>query len=247
MPIVDDITGIYVGADAVTKAYVGEDVVFTSSSSPLDFTWRGAWLADDIGLSNGATVTTWPALATSTQGDITGWAGNAADSVLYSTTGMGGQPELQVVASRNVTHDVIDWGSTLAQPNTIVLVVRSPTTTTDFVDTSPTTNRHLIDGASGLRMFAGTALTDNPTDAFDDSPHLLIATFNGGSSSMRVDGVQVSSGNAGTQGMGPMILWSGTFQSSAVKFAFVGVYTSAMSVDEIATTETFFMSKYGIT
>ena len=141
---------------------------------------------------------------------------------------------------------------TQAQPVTVFAHARYSN-----VDTS----NHQIQGNEGAgvpvlytdsgvwKMYAGTPLSSVTTD--DASWHYFTAVYNGASSSLRLDGSQIASGDAGSsgwsgqswhigeQGSGGGAPWDGDI-------AEVLVYNSVLSTTDRAAVESYLLTKWGV-
>lgn len=125
-----------------------------------------------------------------------------------------------------------NFGSTVVQPGTIILCLGDSDVTTHVLATgSSAALRWQIsnDGSDNIIAFAGATL-----DSTINAPigtKVLAAVFNGASSVFRVNGVQVATGNAGTQGTDRLTLgalYDGTFAGT------VNFY-SAMFINRLLT------------
>ena len=113
-----------------------------------------------------------------------------------------GRPEIDFNGSDQFFD--IDFGSDLAQPNSIFMVHQSDTTNdedNEFFDEKGTnTNRSLLDvGSDGgnYRMFANTSFTTN--QSIDTNKNLIGAFYNGTSSFLSKNGTISSAGNVGSK------------------------------------------------
>jgi hypothetical protein len=158
---------------------------------------------------------------------------------LYRTNIVNGLPAIRF---DGVDDNLAATGFTLNQPSTIVAV---------FVQRmDPADNKGLLDGASAdfsrylfvagsgntLGLYAGTTL-NGPTLTVGTA-YYAVAIFNGGSSSVRVNGGSPSSGNAGSSGASGITIGSANngagSQYAQFDFAEVFGYNSALSADYIA-------------
>lgn len=146
-------------------------------------------------------------------------------------------------------------GFTLAQPFTVIFAVY-------VIDPQPVTYSHLLNSnadtvqcyvtSSGnpvaQTMYAGTEL--KPAAAAFSGPQLVFFTFNGASSSVRVNGgARTASGAAGSTGLSGVLTLLGY---STDGFSFKGrafemlVYNSAIAGTNLTNLETYFNPKWAI-
>lgn len=145
--------------------------------------------ASVLGLGNGATVSTWADL-TGTQGAFAP-AGGTATYVTAAQNGLG-VVELAVAATKlNAT-----WAVVPARPFTLIIAGKSlsavASQTPWFHQTFPISffmNGSVWDLAAGGNLTGGTQ---------DTAFHVWTFLVNGASSKVRVDGVQVASGDSGS-------------------------------------------------
>jgi hypothetical protein len=163
-----------------------------------------------------------------------------ASSRVYGRFGRGG---LDTRLFRN-------WGSTIAQPGTIILGISNGDTATHIIFTgSSGTNRWQLsnDSTDDLVMFA-------PGTEFDttiNSPignHVLTCEFNGASSKLRRDGTQIATGNPGTGGTNRLTIgavWDGTFGGAFGIYSILFI-NRLLTSDERDRAERLFGSHMGI-
>lgn len=126
------------------------------------------------------------------------------------------------------------FGSSVAQPLTIILCVGDSDTSTHILCTgSSSGSRCQISNSGGgdLIMFAGSTLDTTINEPPASTPKVFTAQFNGGSSLFRSNGTQTATGNAGTQGTNQLTLgalYDGTFPGSVNFYA-------ALFIDRILT------------
>jgi hypothetical protein len=146
--------------------------------------------------------------------------GTAASKPLWQIAGINGRPA--------VRHDGTDdalataaFGTLETQPNTVVMVVRLVTTGAGMVllDGNGATNRHLIqiDNASQQWQIWAGAFISSTGQSLNTTPHILRALFNGASSSLWVDDVQVATGNPGAAALGGVTV--GSYSNAGAGYA----------------------------
>lgn len=227
-----------------------------SSFSPTDITWAAMFWADQSLYQDTAAAT--PATA---DGDPVGrWndgSGNSRNATQATSTK---RPTLrtahasfnsQKVLEFDGTDDVMATGSfDVAQAATHVVIAKS-TNTSEGVLTDSTSFgfRQLLSkiNATQYRMYAGGSVLD--ITGADTSAHLLIATYNGTSSSLEKDGSSLMSGsNPGTQtlrGLGIGGSFGGSGAQLAGHIAFIGIKSGTLTAGEKSSLRTWAQGKYG--
>lgn len=114
-----------------------------------------------------------------------------------------------------------NFGSTIAQPGTIIVGLRSLDTATSVIVTgSASGSRWQIsnDGSDNIIMFAGSTFdstTNSPiNNGTTELSSVITGIFNGASSAFRENGSAIATGNPGSQGTNQITLgalWDGTF------------------------------------
>jgi hypothetical protein len=146
--------------------------------------------------------------------------GTAASKPTWQIAGINGHP--------TVRHDGTDdamataaFGALETQPNTMVMVVRLVTTGAGMVllDGNGATNRHLIqiDNATQQWQIWAGAFISSTGQSLNTSPHILRALFNGASSSLWVDDVQVATGDPGAASLGGVTV--GSYSNAGAGYA----------------------------
>jgi hypothetical protein len=167
-------------------------------------------------------------------------------------TDSGGRPEIQFDGTSH--HFNINFGSDLNQPNTIVMVHQSDTTTAtknEFFDREGTSvnPRTLLDQvtSNNYRMLAQA--TGDTGVAVDTNKNLVVALYNGSSSVLTKNGTAGSAFNSGTQGInqnseiGRSDASSGNYDGTMQEFI---IYNANQSSVQTAL-ETNIANHYGIT
>lgn len=143
--------------------------------------------------------------------------------------------------------------TTKAQPNSIVVIgwldsTHSPHPT--ILDGGANTTRHLLrnygDGGN-IQMFAGS---NREFAGGADGAFVLVTTWNGASSSCRMNGSALTvGGTVGTHSLDAFRLGSDEAGANYFKgaIAFMGIKSSAFASEEESALETFANSHYGIT
>lgn len=188
-------------------------------------------------------------------GDVEAWADLAGYAGISRATAAG-RPTLQagVQNGRSVVEfdgvddymDLTPW-STLPQPVTTFLVGKIGTTTAEqaFID-AQTSRQMLFSNVSGQWvMHAGASISGGTSDT---NPHVLTAVYDGASSSLRVDGADVLSGDPGTNGLGVMRLGA-TNSPAGFLDGFVAeflAYGRTLTTTERGDVESYLSTKWGL-
>lgn len=200
----------------------------------------GWWQADALELDNGDPVTSW--VDTYSSKNLT--AGVAAE---YVTNIINGLPAVRFDGSKLS----VSFGSTKTQPNTIFIVCSQELTSYRYVfEGDGASSRHgfgRINGGDTMDLYAGT-LVVGAGQAVPTGVHLWTTLFNGGSSYVRKDGVQVSTGNVGSQSPGGFTLGSkyDGLDSMVGYVAEVLFFNAELSGTDRDAVETYLMNKYGL-
>lgn len=107
------------------------------------------------------------------------------------------------------------FGSTIAQPGTIIICVFDNATSTHGIVTGSAAGSRWqisVDSANDLIAFASAEMDSGQNAPIDTK--VLTVEYNGASSRFRINGTQVATGNVGTQGTNQLTLgaiWDGTF------------------------------------
>ena len=215
--------------------------------SPLNLSDLVLWLAADkiTGLSDADPVVTWED-ESGTGDDPT--QGTADLRPTYQTGELNSLPVVRYDASNDRL--VVALATDLVQPITQFGVVKIGADTAtnrqiDGGDTGATRCVTFINGGN-WELFAGTLLSGAAISA--DTWYYFIALFNGASSSLRVNGSEVLSGDAGAQDHGGYSIGS-AFDGSAVwqsDFAEYGIQDGAISAGEITSLEAYIVDKYAL-
>jgi len=193
-----DITGATIDGTDVQEITVDGDTVFTAAPDiPASQDLHARYSAKSLSLSDGNPVSTWTD-ETGNGHDLT-----AGTAPTYVANGINGNP---VVRFDGVDDYLNVAFSTLSQPTHVFIVFQafSGTTIYDSFDSlgGAVFNRHyfqLADRGSGVNweIFNGNVL--NSGTAGDTSAHIAGNLHNSTSSTMRLDGSQIASGNPGTE------------------------------------------------
>jgi len=233
---------------AIIRDGIGGTVVFDADFSAeaegtLSFT------EDSV---NAATVT-----LTTTYGQVSQWddKSGSGNDVVQATSAAQPKSGRRALNGLNVIDaDGTDYmtNSTLAltaQPNTVFIVAKQDTDTDGALfDGITSTTRHMLyEGSSIWRFFAGTAT--GIVGAWDTNEHVFTCAFNGASSYLRIDGTQSANVDAGAQNLQGFTLfgsYGGAGRLSDGAIAEVIVIDGTLTADQIAATEAYLASKWGI-
>src|SRR5580765_10921 len=219
--------------------------VVTPPFDPTSIAGLKPWLkADALSLSDGDPVTTW-ADSSGSGYDV---ASSGAQRPIYHTGIVNGKPALQFVS---VVSQFMQAKTSLgiSQPDTIFIVAKTVGGGSGRLIDVATGARQLLDvddPATGhFRIFAGTLLADAVN--YDGAFHVFAAVFNGASSFGYVDGTQTITGNAGSAGVGNLVIGSDTTAAFMTGYiAEVLIYNSALSGTDRGNVETYLKTKYAI-
>jgi hypothetical protein len=165
----------------------------------------------------------------------------------YKTSVIGGNP----IVRFDGVDDLLDVSfSALSQPNTIYGVIQLQDQTGDTDNIWATTDTGARQGLQETRsgnfaIVAGTELSDGSADT---NPHIIGALYNGSNSTVRLDGSQTASGNAGTQSMRGFRLGDGAFTGNhiAVDVGEILIYPQDKSSSQ-SSIESYLSDKWGVT
>jgi hypothetical protein len=228
--------------------------------SPLSIPDLHAWFDAATGFPGklgNSTVDTWP--------DMTGNGHDATQGVptvrpIYQTGVQNGLPVVQFTGDDNIQTGA--WSPHLAQPNTVLCVGRTDNTEGQYAffwdgHTSNLVGRNALFVDAGpnpdvIKMFAGidTASAPNVTaSGYRGAFHLFTCHFNQASSALRIDGVQVATGDVGTQEMDGVLM--GAYLGGGATFltgyiAELLVYSRTLTSGELADLEAHLMAKWGL-
>lgn len=175
--------------------------------------------------TSGQTVTVFNSL------DAVQFTGTKQPAYRASVAALNGKPAVQGDGVDDFLQTAA-WSSALTQPSSVV-VVGSVSAEDNLTDGITSTNRHLVKEILGTdwRIFAGTSVDGGTSDT---DPHLFAAVFNGASSTLDVDGVEVVSGNAGAQTLTGLTIgsnYNGTAAWNSGHIAFVGAIAGDIEAD----------------
>ncbi len=217
---------------------------------PLSIEWFTAFWASDPDWTNpgdGNPVGTWRDAGTKAQ-DATA-ASTERPTFRASHASFNNQP---IVEFDGVDDDLStgSWGTSLSQPNEVFVVGRYRTTASSgsIADgtLSSSTRHNLTVNSIGPKwqLRAGTLLNGGTADT---AIHLFDAVFNGGSSSLDIDGSNILSGDAGSNALNGVRLGD-TYNdglASEVDIAFYGVFDGTLSAQQRADLLAWSQDTYG--
>lgn len=219
--------------------------------APTDIAGLNLWLKADAltGLSDGDGVASWPGSSTG----VTATQSNAASKPLYKTGIFNGNPVLRFDGSNDFM-DLDGFTSTAVQ--TLFAVVKSANPTKNYqrlVMVQDTNYSSMVDvsggvGTAGMGIYAGGA--SGVGAAFDTSAALVFsAVYNGASSKVLKNGVQLATGTVGTGVSSLFCLGSNYPDTTADNFqgdlAELIIYNSALSDANRQSVEAYLKTKYG--
>lgn len=198
--------------------------------------------ADDLSLSDGETVSTWPDQSDSGN-DL-----SALGAPVFRDSRLNGLPTVDYDGTDD-GHEVT--GPSLSQPNTLIVVGRifDTTSTNFFIDGADSTARNGIYGngnTEAWRAYAGSSIEGGAPRSTDFV--ILIAVIDGASSILRRNGTQIASGDVGSDDMGGIRLASDADAATWMNgdIAEVVVCESRLSDSQIQDQEQRLSDKWGI-
>jgi len=223
---------------------------------PTDIPDMKMWLdATDCGhIIEGSRIPLWP--------DLSGNGNSPANGATFS------QPILRSGFRNGL--NVIEWylgGSQslnkvftapYAQPNTMLMVANYTKGATGFFYDSAIgvgTDRHaaFVDYAPApdvFTMYAGSSAPTTPSTPYENDWHLFNMSYNGAGSVLRIDGVQLGTGDCGSQPMGSIGLGCAYIQSVTFLKGFTAeflLYNKELTAGERSDVEQYLADKWGIT
>lgn len=203
-----------------------------------------AWyIADDLALADATAVSSWT--------DRAGTPHNAVQATgtkqpLYKTAILNGHAVLRF----DGIDDFLRSPLTLSQPDTVFVAFKSLVGASGVrvITDGGSLNSHLLRSFSNWEIYAGGAVVG--AVAADTSAHVLAATYNGASSSLRVAGGAGDSGSAGTGGMTALTIGIAGDQTNFpgnYDIAEVLIYNSALVLTDMNHIGSYLASKYGTT
>jgi hypothetical protein len=200
------------------------------------------WDASKIpGLSGGASMTRWDDSFTSSRHLTT-----VDGTVTYETSQFGSLPGVRCNPGwlRSASF------GPLTQPTTIFLVLKLIDTAGFYIlmdSTAGATDRHVFahNNATGdWEMYAGASAIVGGTP--DTSAHVFTVTFNGASSSLRIDGVEVFTGDPGSGGLDGITLGADVNSDgdSKVVYGEVLPYDALIDSTDRSTIEAYLATKW---
>jgi hypothetical protein len=197
------------------------------------------------------------------------WTDGASVSVMHGHAGFGNDCGQGTVAHQPIFKTGIINGQSIirfdgvddsltasvavtAQPDTVFLFARlSPTAAVfAFDESTGSANRQYMtcQAAGNISFYAGTDIPEPAGTDHRGAFHLFKLIYNGASSSVSVDGVQVVAGNAGANGMNIPIFGAGNGASlpCACDIAEICVFSGLLSSGDLSGLNTYFHNKYGI-
>lgn len=151
------------------------------------------------------------------------------------------------------SNDLITRAFTLAQPATVFLAgflraVGGSGANDGVADGGGFASAALLSyTATSTQMYGGASLTSNAAAALS-SWQVLTVKWNGASSLLRIDGVQLMSGNAGTRSPGGFTLGglpSGGGRYTQLRFGELAVCAADVTGDDLDAAEAYFLAKWG--
>ena len=139
--------------------------------------------------------------------------------------------------------------STISQANTTYVVFRlgASATNPQLFDGSTSRQYVYFPSTTSIQAFANSTLTPTITSVVGTASQVGVL-FNGASSTIRLNGAQISSGSLGSSGIGPEIyVGSNKFGAGLFKgtIAELLIYSKALSTTERDNVEAYLKAKWG--
>ena len=221
----------------------GGDVEFPTISGLLARYYSGDVVSGDEPADD-TDVSTWQDLGGSGY-DIT--QGNSSKQPSYNTNIINGRPAIYWDGSDDVLSNTSAWTPD-AVPNTVVMVYSTESGSNYYFDGELGERNTLFVDGSDIEMFAGSQY-DTGFNLTTSGWHYAFFIFDSTSSYARIDGVDGSTGDSGTQTFGNEF-WLGSRYSDNNFFkgyiAEVLVYDSALDSGEISSLESYITDHYNL-
>lgn len=258
------------GTDVLTPAAIGAATITVGETAPVAPTPGALWVTSDGTVAtwfqdvyNPLTALPWVAAgwaenpgqtfadgaAVSSWSDGTGNSRHAVQATgglqpIYRASGVNARPAVQFdgvddfLASAAFT--------SLPQPYTLVVVARPTSVASGAIMALGTGATFIGVGLASSNYALGTGALLSGTAA-SAAAHLMVGFANGGSSTLRVDGTTVASGNAGATGIAAVKLGGGASASRPFTgyLAFWGLLPRALTTPEEASMRTWSQTLYG--
>jgi hypothetical protein len=218
----------------------GDGTVLYSGAIP-DSALAHRYDATEIAGSDGDTVSTWT--------DQEGTADLTAGTAPTLKTGSNGINSKNVVLFDGTDDFLNETSVDLAQPLHIFLAFRLETASQDGYYLDGDTNRVTLltqDPEDDYGLNAGTRLTGGSTDT---DPHIQTALPNGASSTNRLDGTQIASGDAGANNLTDLRVGSaiGNQLHAHISIGEILIYDTELSDADRNDVESYLSDKWGVT
>lgn len=209
--------------------------------SPDDVSGLTHWYdASEITASDGDSIGTWADQEGSA--DLT--QSTSSKQPTYQTSVQNGN----AIVRFDGTDDLLTVSfSALSQANHVFIVCDHDSDSSNSFDSDDSNNRHALgaDGSSQWLLFAGSTITDN---SYATGFELLTGLFNGANSTLRIDGSQTASGDAGSDGLGGITVGAqqGDQNHADTDIGEVLVYNTELPTNDRDDIEEYLADKWGI-
>ena len=257
MALLNDADALYLGSTEVAKVYKGSMKVWPAARPPLYAANHTTWWAEDIGLADGSMVggigSEWsPRHDDLGYGDLTKSVEPARPTLTVANTNLGSRATVNGDGGSQTLHSVTAGAAT--QPLTIVIVMHQPFDSSGAQSTAghgvyrePRANFRYQGRDS---IYAGSTLRSSVLTL---TGALFVSVFSGGDSSLDIDGVRVTSGNAGLEDISSALSTHCTgapgggspTQHSYAEIGLIQVIDGLLSAPELAELEAFSSDYYG--
>lgn len=237
---------------AVASAYVPPNTIYVAPDTlaPNEITGLKQWLVADnassFSFSSGVVVSQW--------NDESGNSNHVTQgTVSKQPTRVAAVLNSKAVVRFDGTDDSLarTFGAALTQPTTVLIVAKTAVVEEAYLlDGSTSSNRHAVFFAPTTSRWSYSAGTSvNSATASDTAFHVVAAIFNGTASTLRVDGVEVSSSTPGTGTMAGITLGNNQAETLPLQgdIAEVLVYNTALSLRDMKQMEAYMAARYALT
>lgn len=230
-----DIAGLQLWLDANDPATLFQDAAKTTAAGDGDVV--GAW-ADKSGQGNDATQAT------------------TSKKTSYHTGILNGKPVVRFDGTDDRLTKIPWNGGNVTQPVSIFIafqLIALAAAEGILVDGDDTTRRNMVFKNTPANNYwaynAGSSVAS--TEAADTSTHIISAIFNGASSVLRIDGVQIAAGDPGAQITGGITIGGfvddSRFSSNVNMGEIIEYEDTTITGDEISQIESYLATRWGVT
>jgi hypothetical protein len=248
-PYVSGAVKLTSGATRPSSPSVGDiHVMVGPNYNPVtQLPWEAVYWADQLALAADAKVASFTDLSVNGRHATQATSGNQP-FFRQKVAKMGDRAVVEFVAASTTYLTTTQWTVGTAQPNTIVAVGRIADVSQCLWDTANTSFvQRLSRGSNGDWNFKSSTATTLAATG-DSRPHCFVGVYNGVSSSLRIDGVTVVSGDSGNNSLRGLTLGARNDLGVPTSgyLAFLGVITDTLTADQLAAFEWWARNYYNL-